>query len=81
MKLNIQRSLLYSYVPFKGGLKIMSFFEDMDETDIKFNVNSKRRKSKFLSSDKNLLNINTLNETLKKQKKLNFYNEFFIKNE
>lgn len=73
MKLNLQRSPLYVYMLFSDydGFKIMPVFEDMDETDFKYNVNSKKKLITFsVYLEKPRLNI--------KNVKKSFYSEYFM---
>ena len=78
MKLNIQRSQLYIYMPFinTDGIKIISVFEDMDETCLNFNVNCSKKPLKFLSDSTLGLETKSTFSTKNVIKK-NFYNDFF----
>lgn len=76
MKLNLQRSPLYIYMLFNDydGFKVISVFEDMDETDLKFNINCNCNKKKFkFLADLGESKVNRNNKSLKNS----FYNEFF----
>ena len=72
MKLNLQRSPLYVYmfVSNHDGFKIIPVFDDIYETDVKYNINS----------NKNVINFSLYLEKPKvkfKKLKTNFYSEYF----
>ena len=78
MRLNNHLSSLYIYVYLKDsdGLKLLSFFENFDETFINYNIDSLKKEIIYYSGNNNELNF----ESIKKKDKLkqNFFDEFFL---
>ena len=79
MRLNNHLTSLYIYVYLKDsdGLKLLSFFENFDETFINYNIDSLKKEIIYYSENNNELNF----ESIKKKDKLkqNFFDEFFLK--
>tara|TARA_B100000965_G_C19046176_1_gene521624 strand:- start:107 stop:343 length:237 start_codon:yes stop_codon:yes gene_type:complete len=78
MRLNNHLTSLYIYVYLKDsdGLKLLSFFENFDETFINYNIDSLKKEIIYYSENNNELNF----ESIKKKDKLkqNFFDEFFL---
>lgn len=78
MRLNNHLNSLYIYVYLKDsdGLKLLSFFENFDETFINYNIDSLKKEIHYYSENNNEF----LFESIKKKDKLkqNFFDEFFL---
>jgi len=66
MRLNNHLTSLYIYVYLKDsdGLKLLSFFENFDETFINYNIDSLKKEIIYYSENNNELNF----ESIKKKR-------------
>ncbi|NCT57940.1 hypothetical protein GW776_00305 [archaeon] len=78
MRLNNHLNSLYIYVYLKDsdGLKLLSFFENFDETFINYNIDSLKKEIIYYSENNNELNFESIEK--KDKLKLNFFDEFFL---
>ena len=76
--LNNHLNSLYIYVYLKDsdGLKLLSFFENFDETFINYNIDSLKKEIIYYSENNNELNFESIEK--KDKLKLNFFDEFFL---
>ena len=78
MRLNNHLNSLYIYVYLKDSdcLKLLSFFENFDETFINYNIDSLKKEIIYYSENNNELNFESIEK--KDKLKLNFFDEFFL---
>ena len=66
MRLNNHLTSLYIYVYLKDsdGLKLLSFFENFDETFINYNIDSLKKEIIYYSENNNELNFESIKKKI-----------------